>query len=508
MNFFSKWRSVAKFDFDNDRYQPPIGGTTFKREVFRLIHGHDPDDVLTRYMDRTIAVFILVSVILDSFLDIQNSPKFLLPLVNALDWFVTITLTLEMFIKWLTVDLDPRLSGLKFKRLRFLLRPMSLLDLLILALSWISLFLPWHLAFVQFMRLVRLTELVHPVMNIINVFIRETRGYTLRRRFFSAFFGGDRDHGIPGLIDFTVFGMIMLSVLLMTLESVDWMAELYKPKFDALDTLVTICFILEYLARVYCCVEDPKYRHPIIGRLRYIFTWGAIIDLVSIAPFFLGLFWTTTVPWLWALRLVRMLKLARYSKSISTISAVIQEERAVLSAAVMMLFLLTLFAASGIYVMENAAQPDKFSSIPVSMYWAVITLTTIGYGDYYPITPLGKLLTMFLAVAGLGMIALPAGILANGFSQKIKTSQKSRHRDALGHFSREGDHSSNGPSGQSDKPHDTQEQGHLKFSSIDQVLRSEEATTHLNHFIHSLSHAEKEALIALTAISLRQDDHE
>lgn len=103
--------------------------------------------------------------------------------------------------------------------------------------------------------------------------------------------------------------------------------------------------------------------------------------------------------------------------------SVVREERAVLSAGVMMLFLLTMFAASGIYVAEHAAQPEKFSSIPISMYWAVVTLTSIGYGDYYPITAVGQLLTMVLAVAGLGMIALPAGILANGFSQNQNGSQ-------------------------------------------------------------------------------------
>jgi hypothetical protein len=169
-----------------------------------------------------------------------------------------------------------------------------------------------------------------------------------------------------------------------------------------------------------------------------------------------------------------------------------------------MLFLLTMFAASGIYVAEHAAQPDKFTSIPVSMYWSVITLTSIGYGDYYPITPVGQMLTMILAVAGLGMIALPAGILANGFSQKIKTNHKPRHRDSSGQFVREHNHGTHDELNHTTK--DENDQNLIqKFSSMDQVLRSDEARRRLGHLIEPLNRAEREALIAITAISLNNE---
>ena len=502
MNFFSKWRNVAKFDFNEDRYQSPVGGTPLSRRIFRVLHGHDPKDLLTKYLDRSVTGLIVVSVLLDTFLDVQSSEKLLLPLVGFLDWLATIILTIEMVLKFSIATLDPRLEGLRFKRLRFLIRPMSILDFFVIFPSWLSLFFPLHLSFVQFLRVLRLTELVHPLMGTITVFIRETRNYTFRRRTYSAFFGGERDHGIPGVIDFIIFAMIMMSVLLMTLESVDWLKAMYKPKFHALDMVVTCVFLFEYFARLYCCVENPLYRRSVLGRLRYMLTGSAIIDLAAVAPFFLGFIWETPVPWLWALRLLRMLKLGRYSKSVSTILAVVREERAVLSAAIMMLLLLTLFAASGIYVTEHSAQPEKFSSIPVSMYWAVITLTSIGYGDYYPITPIGKLLTMVLAVAGLGMIALPAGILANGFSQKIKTSQKHHHRDAHGHFVREDEILHNAATTQLEKDQSISVEYSLKFTTIDEVFKSEAARRKLNDIIYPLNRAEREALIALTAISL------
>lgn len=499
MSLIRKWRNFAKFNFDSARYQSPVGGTTFTRALFRTLHGHDPNDKLTVFVDRTVAGLILISVTLDLFLDIQNSRQLLLPLVKSLDWLSTIALTLEFLLKLFTAGLDPRLTGLTIKHIRFLARPLSLVDLIVIIPSWLSMFFPWHLLVVQFLRILRLAELVHPAMSTITVFIRETKGYTARRRIFSAFFGGERDHGIPGLVDFIIFAMILLSILLMTLESVDWMRELYKPKFHTLEVIVTGVFITEYLFRLYCCVEDPKFRRPILGRIRFVFTGSSLIDLAAISPFFLTLVWIGPVPWLWALRLLRMFKLARYSPAVSTIISVVREERAVLSAAIMMLFLLTVFAASGIYVAEHDAQPDKFSSIPVAMYWAVITLTSIGYGDYYPITPVGKILTMILAIAGLGMIALPAGILANGFSQKIKTNHKLRHKDAVDQFGFAEHQNYRSTPNKTEVPDKASTQHHM---TMDQVLRSAESKEKLQKIIHDLNRAEREALIAITALSL------
>jgi len=502
LRILSKWRSYARFDFNEDRYQPPVGGSAFGKRMFRVLHGHDPNDNFTKYLDRGIAALILLSVTLDLFFDVRSNAKELLSIVLFLDWLATTCLTLDLILKWATVDLDPRLTNLRFKRFRFLLRPMTLFDIAILVPSWLSLFFPLHLFFMEYLRILRITELVHPVSAAVTIFLKETHGYTFRRRIYGAFFGASRASGVPKLIDFIIFGAIIFSVFLMTLESVDWLQIMYKPKFHAFDLFITTVFLFDYISRVYCCVEDPAYRRPITGRLRYMLTGGALVDLASVIPFFLGLVWITPVPWLWSLRLIRMLKLARYSTSVSTIIAVVREERAVLSAAIMMLFLVTIFAASGIYVAEHIAQPEKFSSIPASMYWAVITLTSIGYGDYYPITPIGKLLTSLLAVVGLGMIALPAGILANGFSQKIKGKH---HVDAV--------HPGVPPLDENvkrimtlrnssqtiAKPQETQ---HGTFATVQDVLNSDHRRGELNDIIKNLNVSERQALIALTAMSL------
>ena len=505
MNLISRWQSFAKFSLERDTDQSPISGTPLKQRLFRVLHGHDPSDKLTRTLDRGLITLIVVSVGLNLFLDVENDERFLAPLVIGLDWLATIALTIELVIKCAIVDIDPRLAGLGYKRLRFLLRPLSIVDLVVLIPSWLSLIFPWHLFFVQFFRVLRLAELAHPLMSRINIFIRDTRGSTIRQRTHIAFFGDERDHGIPGIVDFLIFTMILLSVLLMTLESIEWLRETYKSKFYALDLIVTLVFIAEYSARLYCCVENPRFKSPILGRVRYMLTAGALIDAIAIAPFFLSFIWPTPVPWLWALRLLRMLKLGRYSTSVSTIMSVVREERAVLSAAIMMLFLLTIFAASGIYVAEHAAQPEKFSSIPISMYWAVVTLTSIGYGDYYPITIAGQFLTMILAIAGLGMIALPAGILANGFSQKIKTVHKPRHRNTAGHVVPANNAAHNIPSDMTKAGYPDETPPAHHFQTMEQVLRSTEARTKLSLIIEPLNHAEREALIALTAMSLSDD---
>ena len=200
-------------------------------------------------------------------------------------------------------------------------------------------------------------------------------------------------------------------------------------RFAQIDTFIVALFAIEYLARLFAIVENPRYAHPFWGRLRYALTPGALIDLLALM---------TLVPWLTSadmtvlrvLRLVRVLKLSRYSVSVALILDVVRAERATLSASFFMLTLVTTFAASGVYLAEHGVQPEKYSSIPMSMYWAVITLTSIGYGDVYPITPTGQFLTMVFAVASLGMIALPAGILANGFGDRVRKVTPGRNGPA------------------------------------------------------------------------------
>lgn len=146
----------------------------------------------------------------------------------------------------------------------------------------------------------------------------------------------------------------------------------------------------------------------------------AVVDLLAIAPFYLGHWFSGDLRFLWALRLfrlLRVLKLGRYSSSLAMMGKVLRLKSSDLLATIFALTILMILSASIMYHAEFEAQPDKFSSIPASLWWAVATLTTVGYGDIYPITVLGKFAASVIAVLGIGLFALPAGILADGFSE-------------------------------------------------------------------------------------------
>jgi len=143
-----------------------------------------------------------------------------------------------------------------------------------------------------------------------------------------------------------------------------------------------------------------------------------LIDLVVILPFYLSFLFSIDLRMLRILRLFRLLKLARYSPAMQSLVAVVSNEKRALFGALLLMVCLLLFASTGIYFVEHKAQPEAFGSVPAAMWWAVATLTTVGYGDVTPITPLGKVFGGFVMVFGLGMFALPIGIMATGFSQE------------------------------------------------------------------------------------------
>lgn len=196
----------------------------------------------------------------------------------------------------------------------------------------------------------------------------------------------------------------------------DWQRELHL-----IDSVAVLVFTLEYLVRLWVCVEDPRERfhhHPVVGRLRYMATPKALIDLVAILPLFLGGILSPDM--LRFLRLARLLKLLRYSAALDTLGDVVKAERRVLISAGIVMLVLLVTMSSMMYYLEREVQPQVFGSIPAAMWWGVVTLATVGYGDVVPHTPLGKLMGGVSAVMGLCMFALPAGILASAFSQEMK----------------------------------------------------------------------------------------
>ncbi|MAE70872.1 MAG: potassium channel protein [Gemmatimonadetes bacterium] len=195
--------------------------------------------------------------------------------------------------------------------------------------------------------------------------------------------------------------------------------------FRAFDEISLTIFTLEYLTRLWVCTSDPRYGGSLRGRLEFMRTPMAIVDLLAILPFFLPVLLPIDLRELRAIRLVRffrVFKLARYSRSLRLLARVFQSKREELMIALFIEAFLLIFVSSVMYHVEHDAQPEIFTSIPASMWWGVVTLTTVGYGDMSPVTIAGKICAAVLAVSGVAMFALPAGILASGFRADLGES--------------------------------------------------------------------------------------
>lgn len=218
-----------------------------------------------------------------------------------------------------------------------------------------------------------------------------------------------------------IAGLILLNVVAVVLLTVDDLAARYGAYFRAFDVFSVGVFTVEYLLRVWSCTADERFSGPVRGRVRFIFSPYALIDLLAILPFFLPIaVGSPGAPRLLRIaRLFRMLKLVRYSASLRLLAAVFRRERRVLAAVGMGMGALLLVASSAMYFLERSAQPEAFDSIPAAMWWGVITLTTVGYGDVTPVTPLGRVLGGVVSVLGIAIYALPTAILVEGFREEL-----------------------------------------------------------------------------------------
>jgi len=216
--------------------------------------------------------------------------------------------------------------------------------------------------------------------------------------------------------------LISLNVLAVILETLPSLQDQYQTFFNSFEVISVIIFSIEYVARVWCSVEnaDKNYTHPIRGRLRYMLTPMALLDLIVILPFYLGFFLSVDLRFMRVLRLLRIFKLSRYSSSMTLLLQVLADEAKSIWAALFVLCLLIILASSLTYLAEHDAQPEAFSSIPAAMWWAIITMTSVGYGDVTPITVIGKVLASVISIISIGIVALPAGLLASGFSEAIR----------------------------------------------------------------------------------------
>jgi voltage-gated potassium channel len=234
---------------------------------------------------------------------------------------------------------------------------------------------------------------------------------------------GDR---LGRAIDNLLISLIALNLVALVVETVEPIRAAIPQVFWLLDVGSLVVFSVEYVARIAASTASPKYAGRRFGWLRFMGTPLALIDLLAILPFYLPLL---GVDWLFVrtlllFRLFRVAKLVRYSETVRTFGRVLVRKRDELLTTLFILLLLLLVASSLMFFVENEAQPDKFSSIPASMWWGVATLTTVGYGDVYPITAWGKLLASVISILGIGVCALPTGILGAAFVEELDSRKR------------------------------------------------------------------------------------
>jgi len=233
-------------------------------------------------------------------------------------------------------------------------------------------------------------------------------------------------------VDVVLVSLICINVICIVLESVSHIGMAYGDTFRVIEFISVAVFSVEYLARFWSSpdIVDRSYADSVLGRCRYALTPAAIVDLLAIAPFYLSVFVGVDLRFLRVVRLLRVLKLTRYSATMQSILQVFRDESNAFVATFCLLLVILILASSGIYVFEHEVQPEKFSSIPAAMWWAMATLTTVGYGDVTPITPMGQVFGGGITLVSIGVVALPAGILASGFT-KLMQKNRSTYEDKL-----------------------------------------------------------------------------
>lgn len=227
------------------------------------------------------------------------------------------------------------------------------------------------------------------------------------------------------LVDMFLLVLITLNIIMVVIETVEEIYINNKLFFRYFEYFSVFIFLIEYIGRLWSCTSAKlKTEKPFERRLKYIFSLSAIIDLLAILPSLLAFFFPTIdLRFIRVLRIFRLLKFSRYSNSINSLLTVIWDQRKSFGAAFFILFIMLIIASSGMYLVEKDVQPEKFGSIPKAMWWSIVTLTTVGYGDVYPITSIGKVFGSITIILGIGTVALPSGILASAFTEHTRRNQ-------------------------------------------------------------------------------------
>jgi voltage-gated potassium channel Kch len=377
-------------------------------------------------IDRWIAILIVANLFVLIFEHV--------PAINALysTWFhyfdvaSVVIFSIEYLVRFYLAPEDEEFKKHRFARAKYATSPFAIIDLIAILPFFLQAFISIDLRYLRFLRLLRILKLFRVLIPAYKAFSIANQGRTFRQRVhalvFPSAYGGDLHH----LYDSFIVVWVVISVLAVILESVHSIHYLLNMEFLILDAIAVSIFTFEYCLRMYCCVEEPGYKKALSGRLKLAKSTSSIIDLLAIAPFFLEVFLHHLIDlrFMRVFRLLRLLKLTRYTGATQSLMKVIAREWPVMAASAFIMLLLVVMTASLGYLFEHEAQPEKFENIPQSIYWAVITLASVGYGDISPVTPAGRAMTIVLALIGIGIFAIPAALLSSAFSDQLKSDRE------------------------------------------------------------------------------------
>ena len=409
--------------------EQPVDGTkaSLGRRLYSFLLDPEVKGNLQGPIESFVALLILVNV---GLMLLETIPQIYEPYAKLFHFIDTVSIyifTLEYVVRFALSPYQRDLAGKRFPRLSYAASPFAVIDLLSILPFYLSAFIALDLRVLRVLRLLRLLKLFRVLIPAWKEFRLLNKGRTFRQHVHAIVWPSRFGGQINKFCDLFIIFWVLISVLSVLLETVESVHYILAMEFAVLDSVAVAVFTTEYLMRMYSCVEDPKFESPYAGRAKYGFTLGALIDLLAVLPFFLEalLHHLFDLRFLRIFRMLRLLKLTRFSDATKLVWDGIKREAGTIGASFFVLLLVIILCGSIGYLLEHAAQPDKFESIPGAIYWSVITLSSVGYGDISPITPLGRFITSLMALLGIALVAIPSGILSAAFTDQLRIERES-----------------------------------------------------------------------------------
>ena len=265
---------------------------------------------------------------------------------------------------------------------------------------------------------------------------QQPQASAVRRKIFALFSEETRGKGFPKYFKYFIMTLILVNVVSMILETVQPIYKPYSAYFHAFELFVIAVFTCEYIMRILTADLAFPCGNRLKSIFKYMFSFYGFIDLLAILPFYMP-FTKLDLRFVRTLRFLRLFKITRYNNSLELIKSVISEKRSELGVTCFVIIIVMIIASFLMFYAENKAQPENFPNVLQCIWWSIVTLTTVGYGDVFPVTGIGRLIGGIIAFLGIGLVALPTGIISAGFLEKL--NQKNQVQDKTQHTETEQD---------------------------------------------------------------------